>query len=159
MIFDTLESTTARWLAERSPKLADAFAWIRTMPATAPNGITELGGPDFYVNVHGYATKPLEECRWESHRHTVDLQYCIAGGELIHWLPTGALASLDDYNPAKEVEHWRDAGSATTLLRMTPGSFAIFFANELHRPQQRDGTNSDVRKLVVKIAAHHLERM
>ena len=156
MIFDTLRSTTAQWLAERNRALADAFAWIRDMPSDAPNGITELDGPDFYVNVHGYATKPTDECRWESHRRTVDLQYCIAGGELIHWVPTGTLASLEDYAEPKDVEHWRDGGQPSTVLRMQPGSFAIFLANELHRPQLRDGTNADVRKLVVKIGAHRL---
>jgi biofilm protein TabA len=157
MISDVLRSTTSEWLEHRYATLATVFQWLRAMPSDAPDGITQLAGDDFYVNVHGYATKPAEECRWESHRRTVDVQYCISGGELIHWTPTGTLDGLGDYvEPPKDVEHWRDSRAPATVLRMTPGRFVIFLPNELHRPKVIDGTHPDVRKLVVKIGAHRL---
>jgi len=156
MISDSLRSATSNWLEGRHPVMAAAFEWLRTMPADAPDGITELGGPDFYVNVHGYTTKPVEQCRWESHRRTVDVQYCIRGGELIQCTPVRALESLGDYVETKDVEHWRDGQLPATVLRMNPERFVIFLPNELHRPQIFDGTHPDVRKLVVKIGAHRL---
>jgi YhcH/YjgK/YiaL family protein len=39
---------------------------------------------------------------------------------------------------------------------MIPGTFAIFFPNELHRPKVFDGENPNVRKLVFKIHARRL---
>src|SRR3954468_24274867 len=98
MICDLLHSSTTTWLEAEYPALLAAFGWLRAMPANPAEGITELDGPEFYVNVHGYDTKPADQCRWESHRHTVDIQYCIAGGECIDWSQPGTMESLFDYD-------------------------------------------------------------
>jgi len=153
MILEQLNSPTAAWLAQHHAVLREAFAWIRALPADAPEGITELRGRDMYVNVHGYATLPAAECRWESHRHTIDVQYCIRGGEMIDWLPAGSLAPRNDYVEAKDTEFWHPSAARPTQLVMTPGTFALFLPGELHRPKGYDGTNAAVRKLVVKIHA------
>lgn len=153
MVFDFLNSPTRDWLAKRHQVLSTAFDWLAAMPPDVPDGITELQGKDFYVNVHGYETKPVEACRWESHRFTVDLQYCIAGGELIEWMPVGKLDSLGDYDEVKEVEHWRGGDQPLTRLTLAPGAFALFLPNEPHRPQLNDGVNERIRKLVFKIRA------
>ncbi len=157
MFFEHLDSTTAHAIETRFPVLREAFAWIRAMPAHQPDGITELRGTDMYVNVHGYATLPAPECRWESHRHTIDVQYCISGGEQIEWLPSGALRSMDDYNAAKDAEHWHASEIAATRLSMFAGAFVVFLPGELHRPKIADSTHADVRKLVVKIHAALLQ--
>ncbi len=39
-------------------------------------------------------------------------------------------------------------------LKADPGSFFIFFPDVLHRPGLKDGGNSAVRKIVVKIMAN-----
>ena len=151
MIHDTLNSVTTRLLELRIPVLKQAFDWLRSMPAEPPEGIIELQGCDMYVNVHGYQTLPAAECQWESHRHTVDIQYCIAGGEIIEWLPTGVLTSLDDYFPAKDTEHWQDNGEQPAQLRMTPGAYVMFLPQELHRPKIMNGNQAHIKKLVIKI--------
>lgn len=153
MVFEQVNSPTAAWLEQRHAVLREALAWIRAMPADAPEGITELRGREMYVNVHSYATLPAMECRWESHRHTIDVQYCISGGEVIDWLPAGSLAPQDDYAEAKDAEHWLPSAVRTTQLVMTPGAFVLFLPGELHRPKVHDGANASVRKLVVKINA------
>lgn len=157
MIYDLLHSPTRLWLDRRHAVLRTSFEWLEAMPADQPDGITELDGRDFYVNVHRYATKPVENCRWESHRITVDLQCCITGGELIEWAPASRLELLRDYDESKEVEHWRGDDLPCTSLRMVPGSFVLFAPNELHRPQLADGANVEVRKLVFKIRAGLLD--
>lgn len=154
MIHDLLHSTTTKLLEARHPELTRAFDWLRAMPASPTDGVTELDGPEFFVNVHGYETKPADQCRWESHRHTIDIQYCISGGEGIDWAPPGTLQSLNDYDAVKEVEHWR--GDTTARLMMIPGSYVVFLPNELHRPKIHDGTHKTVKKLVFKIHARRL---
>lgn len=42
-------------------------------------------------------------------------------------------------------------------LHMTPGMFAVFFANEPHMPKLFDGIHVSVHKLVIKIPSHMLE--
>lgn len=153
MVFAPINSPTATWLEQHHPVLREAFAWIRALPTDAPEGTTELRGPELYVNVHSYATLPSNECRWESHRHTIDVQYCIGGGELIDWLPVGSLASMNDYVEAKDTEHWQPSAALTSQLRTSAGMFALFLPGELHRPKVQDGINAAIRKLVVKIHA------
>jgi YhcH/YjgK/YiaL family protein len=155
MICGLLQSPTAAWLQARHPVFGAALAWLRSMPAAPADGIIELDGPEFYVNVHGYATKPLEICRWESHRHTIDIQYCISGGEAIDWTQSG-LAPMSDYDESKDAEHWRDTGGPRTRLGMVPGMFVLFLPNEPHRPKVFDGEHSEVRKLVFKIDVKRL---
>jgi YhcH/YjgK/YiaL family protein len=153
MILEQINSPTATWLEQRHAVLREALGWIRNVPRNAPDGIIELRGREMYANVHGYATLPAAECRWESHRHTIDVQYCLDGGEAIDWLPAGSLAPKNDYVQAKDTEFWIPAATRSTQLVMTPGTFVLFLAGELHRPKGHDGTHDSVRKLVVKIHA------
>lgn len=160
MIHDSIQSPTTRFLCDTHPVFAKAFEWIRNMPENPKSGITELIGQQMYVNVHAYDTLPVNACAWESHTRTIDIQYCIAGGEIIDWLPEGALSTLKSYTEATDTQFW--AGDDTEFracprepvsLRMTADSYAIFLPEELHRPKQTDGTNDSVFKLVVKIQA------
>jgi biofilm protein TabA len=156
MIHDILDSITTDWMQQRNPVLTEAFNWIRSMPIQTLEGISELCGSEMYVNVHGYETLPVTECRWESHRHTVDLQYCIEGGEIIEYLPALSLEPAGDYDLSKDTQKWRGEERPVTRLRMLPRVYALFLPNELHRPKVSDGAHPGVRKLVVKIQGHLL---
>jgi beta-galactosidase beta subunit len=79
----------------------------------------------------------------------VDIQHCIAGGEIIEWLPAGVLVPMETLS--SNTEHWRDHGEPTTHIRMFPGAYAMFLPHELHRPKLTDGTNTHIKKLVIKI--------
>jgi biofilm protein TabA len=151
MIFEHIASETTRMIERRVLVFREAFGWIRALPTDPIDGITKLRGDNMYVNIHGYSTLPINECRWESHRHTVDLQFCISGGEAIDWLPDVALQPDGEYNAAKDTQKWLSSVSPRVHLPMLPGAYAIFLPNELHRPKVADGSNSAVRKLVVKI--------
>jgi YhcH/YjgK/YiaL family protein len=133
-----------------------AFGWIRAMPPEPMEGITELEGRDLYANVHGYETRSRESCRWESHRHTADLQFGLAGGELIEWSPIKSPRPSAGYEAEKDFEFWPDDIVAVNTLSLEPGMFAIFLPGELHRPMIKDGVNNAVRKGVVKIHARFL---
>ena len=151
-----------------------AFEWLKTVTAATPAGIQQLQGDEVYVNVHGYDTLPREQCRFESHRRYLDLQYCISGGENIDWSlapglePDGAYdvdKDLQFYHPPALVSSPTGPSSASnvptpdsclltphfSLLFMGPGSFAIFHPSDAHRPKAQDGVSRSVFKLVIKI--------
>lgn len=153
MISDRLDSSTTDWLSKQSPVFKTAFAWLRAMPPAPADGITELDGTRLYVHVQGYDTKPAAECRWESHRRTIDIQYIFHGGEAIDYQRPGILEPNNDYDPAREVEFWKPTAAPAATLLMTAGTFVVFLANEPHRPKGGDGTNASVRKAVFKIDA------
>lgn len=128
-----------------------AFDWLRRLPPDPEPGIRELRGPDLYVNIHGYETLPAAQCRYESHRRYVDLQYCIRGGETIDWQRTALLNPEGEFQSDKDVQFYAPGESHATL-RMTGGHYAIFFPADGHRPKQADGRNREVFKLVIKVA-------
>lgn len=151
MIYGHLSSTDAYAPLLGFEPWRFAFHWLQQLPADPEPGIRELRGPDIYVNIHGYETLPVIECRFESHRKYVDLQYCIRGGETIDWQRTANLRALGEFESAKDVQFYEPALAHATL-RMTPGHFAIFYPSDGHRPKQQDGRNRDVFKLVIKVA-------
>lgn len=151
MISDRLDSSTTAWLSRQSAAFREAFAWLRAMPASQPDGRIDFGGNGLYALVQGYDTLPPSENRWESHRHTIDIQYVFEGGEAIDYHRPGVLTPNHDYDPAREVEFWQPTAPPAATVLMTPGTYVVFLANEPHRPKGRDGANSRVRKAVVKI--------
>lgn len=132
------------------PALLRALAWIRAMIPDHPDGIVELDDDTMYVNVHRYATQPREACAFESHRRYVDLQYCIAGGELIDYCRLDEVVQSRPYDERKDFLYHQPA-LRYAVLRMTPGDFAVFYPEDAHRPKVGDGQHDAVRKLVVKI--------
>jgi len=153
MISDRLESSTTEWLSRQSDVFKEAFAWLRAMPASQSDGRIDLRGDRLYVLVQGYETKPPAECRWESHRRTIDIQYIFQGGEAIDYHRPGVLTPNNDYDPAREVEFWQPTAPPAATVMMTPGTYVVFLANEPHRPKGADGANTSVRKAVVKMDA------
>lgn len=152
MIHGSITQENLVALLGRHAVLARAFAWIRALPENPTEGITELDGRRLYVNVHGYRTREHTACTWESHRHTADLQYCLAGSELIDCTP-GAHLVATAYDTERDFETWPDSIRGETTLRLAPGRFALFLPGEQHRPMIADGAPAEIRKLVVKIDA------
>jgi YhcH/YjgK/YiaL family protein len=134
-----------------NPAWRFAFDWLKQLPADPEPGIRQLQGEDVYVNVHGYDTLPREQCRYESHRRYVDLQYCIRGGELIDWQLGSTLKPAGPFDEPKDLQFY-ELGTSLTQIQMVPGSFAIFFPSDAHLPKRNDGIQKSVFKLVVKVA-------
>lgn len=150
MFFGNLQSPETYETLIRSQPLLRALTWIKQMPEDYPPGIHEIQGEDLFVNIHGYDTCPVEQCRFESHRKYVDIQYCIEGGERIDLQWASRLDPDGDFDQPKDLQFYHPQAGGTSL-QMTPGDFAIFFPQDAHRPRVQDGTNLSVRKLVVKI--------
>lgn len=156
MILGSIKQTQLTGFLSYMPVIKRAFEWIHALPPEPTEGITELEGHELYVNVHGYQTRPRENCVWESHRQTADLQFGLAGGELIEWSPVHYSGGSVSYDAAKDFEAWPSDIVPVNTLQLAPGDFVIFLPGELHRPMIADGTNNLVRKGVVKIHSRFL---
>ena len=151
MLFGNIHApNTFEKLVSHDPILR-SLQWIRKMPPGREPGIYEIQGEEIFVNVHGYDTLPRTECRFESHRQYVDVQYCIEGGEFIDWQLASRLEPDGEFDAAHDLQFYRHQEGMTSL-HMTPGDFSIFFPEDAHRPKVRDGVNRSVRKLVVKVS-------
>ena len=147
MILDTLDN--AHRYESLGEGFAKAFAYLRSgCPATDPPGSHQLDGEVLFVNVEEYTTKPVDQGRYESHRKYADVQYVVAGSELMGYAPIDTLSETEAYDPERDVAFYQGDG---TMLRVPAGSFAVFFPQDGHMPCIADGRPAAVRKVVVKI--------
>ena len=154
MIFGSLDSPDLQKSHQlMHPVWGQVFQWIKDNPDTASTGIHEIRGQAIYANVHGYETKPRDQCRYESHRRYVDFQFCLKGGEIIEWRSMAELKAVDVYNPEKDVIHYASPSLPASNLWLTQRHFAIFFPTDGHMPKMSDGRNSSVYKAVIKVEA------
>jgi biofilm protein TabA len=150
MIFGNLSySSTFGFLAVH-PLWRLAFDWLRTVTPNTQPGVTELDGERVFASVQRYETLPAKQCRYESHRRYVDLQYCVGGGEIIDCGFSTDLETDGDFNEKKDVQFYLPPARSIPLL-MAPGCFAVFFPVDAHAPKRSDEKNSSVHKVVIKI--------
>lgn len=157
MLFGNLSllSTHNRLLVH--PAFQLALDWLRCMPPNLSLGVYELDGSRYYVNVHTYDTLAREACAFEAHRHFVDLQYCISGGELIDVCWRHRLTEAAPYDDAKDFQFYA-APDRFSSLRIEAGDFAVFFPDDAHRPKVSDGRNGAITKLVIKIHTDYFSK-
>jgi len=151
MLYGRIDLPDTYAMLSAHPVWAEALGWLRALPPGIAPGIYPLRGDDMFVNVHSYTTKPRDACRYESHLRYIDLQYCIAGGEIIEWHPTSGLKPTDAYDVNKDVVHYAAPTVADARLRMAAGSFAVFFPEDGHMPKIASNESSLVEKIVIKI--------
>lgn len=132
----------------------EAFLWMEQHASSASEALQPVGTGGAFVRVMSYPLKTREEARYESHRHTIDVQYSIEGGEGIEIASLSALESLGDYSEQKDVEHFKLPNSAIARVENLAGRFTVLFPGEPHLPQLLTGDHKSVRKLVVKIPTH-----
>ena len=133
------------------PIFLESFEWILKNAETASAGIHELGKPNWFVNVHGYATQSREQCVWENHTRTVDIQYIIEGIEGIDFARVEVLGEPTLYKPETDTQKFSPESFAFSHLVLNAGEFVVFFPGEAHRPKVAVGESCMLRKLVVKI--------
>lgn len=131
------------------PTWRRAFDWLRALDSAAPLGEQEILGRDLFVSIQEYPTLARHEARFESHEAYIDLQYTLAGGEGIDWIPRSALQPDGPF--ANDVQFWLPPPEPVTTLAQTAGRFAIFFPADAHRPKVRLPGHDHARKLVIKI--------
>ncbi|MDC1206443.1 YhcH/YjgK/YiaL family protein [Akkermansiaceae bacterium] len=142
--------SNVRALLER-PIWKAAFEELKKLGGETPLGDYPLPGfPDALVKVMKYDTKPLEDCRYETHRQNVDLQFTISGGEVIEWFPASALEADGPFDESTDLQFYRPLASQTAVHKKA-GAFSIYYPGDAHRPQVNDGLNPSVFKAVIKL--------
>lgn len=137
------------------PVWCEAFNWLKSLPENPSLGTHPIRGDDMFAKVMKYDTKPPEQCKFESHRRFIDLQYTIRGAELIAWKRSDDLEPAGPFDEPNDLQFYRFA-PALTQMHMLPGHFAIFCPADAHLPQVSDGIHPDVFKAVIKVGVHLL---
>jgi YhcH/YjgK/YiaL family protein len=131
--------------------------WAKAFKFLRNNDLTKLDvkrydidGDNLFATVSEYQSKNEESAKFEAHRKYIDIQYVISGKEIMNLAPISTLKEvLTPYDVAKDIEFI--TVSKVVNYKANPSNFFIFFPDDAHRPGLKDGSNSPVRKVVIKV--------
>jgi YhcH/YjgK/YiaL family protein len=110
----------------------------------------DIDGNNLFATLSEYVSKDEADAKFEAHRKYIDIQYVISGKEVINVAPlTTAKEVVTPYDAAKDIEFL--TFNKVVNYKAGPSNFFIFFPGDAHRPGLKDGVNSPVRKIVIKV--------
>ncbi len=140
------------------PVVDRALSYLRkTDFSKMKDGRYEIDGDRMYATVQRYQTKPGKDCRPESHRRYVDVQFVAEGQEFIGWCAfTPELKVAEPYNEEKDITFYEKLEPESNFV-LSEGCFAVLMPKDIHRPCCAIDGPAPVLKVVVKIAVELLE--
>lgn len=124
-----------------------AFEFIKNTDLSAlPVGKHPIDGDKIFASVNEYFTKT--EGFLEAHRKYIDIQVISEGTEKIGFSAMNDQKIKDQYNPEKDIAFYN---GECDYITVTPGHFAIFFPEDLHKPGIQVSGQVKVKKIVVKV--------
>jgi biofilm protein TabA len=130
------------------PGFAPAFHFLRTTDfSKLEDGKHEIDGQRLMVIAAHDKGRGRQGARLESHRKHIDIQFVLAGADLMGWR---SLADTNEIDMPFDVD--RDLGfykgPPVTWLDVRSQSFTIFYPEDVHAPL---GCEGEVHKAVVKV--------
>lgn len=146
MIYDLLKNAT--FYHQTHPRFKKAFEYLQKTDFTkVAEGKVEIDGQNIYAIVQEYMTKPPAEGRWEAHQRYIDIQYVVAGEELIGYAHLDSMKA-GQYNDEKDIVFLEGEGS---MIPVPAGTFMLLAPQDVHKPQIAVHTPQKVKKVVVKV--------
>lgn len=105
---------------------------------------------DFYYTVQTYETKPLEYCKFESHRKYIDIQIMVEGEELMQISDISRLTVQEEYDKEKDIIFWTPP---TQIMSFTfkKGNYVVLYPENAHRGAIKYDKQTQVLKIVGKV--------
>ena len=148
MILDILENR-GRYTGV-SPEIERALEYLASTDFSAlENGKHPIEGDELFALVSTYETEPESVRSFEAHRRYIDIQYILSGREIIYWAALQELVPKDEYSVEKDILFL--SGTERARLQLSPGSFAVFYPQDAHKPNCTWEKPQQVRKVVVKV--------
>ena len=146
MIIDAIDNVSL--YSSLGPRIGAALDYIvNTDFSSMATGKHHIDGERLFAIVNEYQTINPTEVELEGHRRYIDVQYLVAGSELIGYAPLTDQPLLKEYDGKEDYALYR--GEAT-YVRLSAGMFAIFYPHDLHMPCIGEPPTT-VRKVVVKV--------
>lgn len=132
------------------PRLAAGFDFLHKLPADIADGRYDIDGDRLFALVQSYGTTPAATRKLEHHRKYADIQFLFAGEEIIEHAPLDGLPVDTPYTAEKDYGLVKDPAVRSSVI-LRPGTWAIFFPQDAHKPGCALGAPGPVRKVVVKV--------
>jgi YhcH/YjgK/YiaL family protein len=150
MILDTLAAAAS--YERLHSGFRAAFDFLRSAPTELADGRHEIGRERLFAIVARSAGRGRDAAKLEVHRRYIDIQYCVAGHDVIGWRPLTACREPEmPFDDTRDIRFFVDRPQ--TWIDVRPGMFAIFYPDDAHAPLAGEG---EVLKIVVKVAADWL---
>ena len=130
-----------------------ALHFLRTTDfRTHEPGVVEIDGKNIYAQIIDLTTRDAADNRPEVHRRYLDIQFLASGEEKIGIaIDTGNNEINEALLEQRDIIFYHDS-EHESFIEMIPGSYAIFFPQDVHRPGCNKNIATPIRKIVVKIA-------
>ena len=130
-----------------------ALDFLRTTDFTAlAPGVVDIDGRNIFAQVLDLTTQTWDENRPEVHRRYLDIQFLAWGEEKIGVaIDTGNNEISESLLEQRDIIFYHGSENES-FIEMTPGTYAIFFPQDVHRPACIKNKVSAIRKIVVKVA-------
>lgn len=136
-----------------SARMRAAFAFLRDADmAQLPLGRTDIDGDAVFANVQEYDTVPAEKKHLEAHRRYYDVQYVVAGEEVMQYAPLAGLDPVIPFDEEADFGLYLTPDTPSTLV-MRAGDVAVLAPEDAHKPGCALGAPQHVHKIVVKVLA------
>lgn len=111
---------------------------------------TYIVSPNFYYTVQEYTAFDEDEAQYESHRKYIDIQWVYEGEERLMITDIGNLVPSGKYDEDKDLILYNKANYLTSMI-LVPGSCAILFPKDAHKPTRFLGKACKIKKVVGKL--------
>lgn len=141
-----------------APQMWDSiFCWLGSItPTEMEVSKKAMSWSHAYAKVLDQDLRTPENCQWEQHQRTIDLQWDATGSE--RYLLTRSpelLEAKNEYNEKKDVQNFRFIRSPREkeciILDSSPSTFYLFFPGDYHEACGIASEPCTPRKIVVKI--------
>lgn len=146
MVLDKIENY--KLYTSLNERIARAFSYIRETDFSQMElGKHLIENENMFALVQAYNTKEIEDCKLESHKKYIDVQFMISGDEIM------GINSLNDQEITEknEVNDYFFYKGDYSSIRVNEGMFTIFFPDDLHMPCLKVENVMPVKKVVVKV--------
>lgn len=135
-----------------------ALDFLRTTDFTAlAPGVVDIDGRNIFAQVLDLTTQTWDENRPEVHRRYLDIQFLAWGEEKIGVaIDTGNNEISESMLEQRDIIFYHGSENES-FIEMTPGTYAIFFPQDVHRPACIKNKVSAIRKIVVKVAISEID--
>lgn len=130
-----------------------ALDFLRTMDfRQLEPGVKEIDGKDIFAQIIDLTTREAQENKPEVHRRYLDIQFLAWGEEKIGIaIDTGNNEISESLLEQRDIIFYHHSENES-FIEMVPGSYAIFFPQDVHRPACNKTAATPIRKIVVKVA-------
>ena len=132
-----------------SPALDLALDYIATVSPEVEAGTHPLEKGVKAV-VSEYTTSKINPLGYEAHRRYIDIQFCVAGTEMVRCNPLSKVTETIPYDESNDMARYADCPGADMVIG--EGYFLVIFPEDAHEPgMAAGGICAPVKKVIMKV--------